>query len=153
MSVRARRARELVRLRRHGVLCTNSVKRPGFPFGSVTPYALDDILRPLFLMSGLAVHSRNLEADPKASLFVLSEGDTDDPLQTARANLFGEITPVCETDLAEVAAAYLTTHPDAGQWAGFGDFRFYRLEVDDIYYVGGFGEMGWVTVSDYRGAS
>lgn len=153
MSVKARGARELLRSRQHGVLCTNSVKRPGFPFGSMTPYALDDLMRPLFLISGLAVHTKNLEVDSKASLFVTGEADAGDPLQTPRANLLGEVKPVPEDELPDATAAYLAAHPSAGQWAGFGDFRFYRLEVSEIYYVGGFGEMGWVGVGDYRGAS
>jgi putative heme iron utilization protein len=35
----------------------------------------------------------------------------------------------------------------------FEDFRFYRLEPVDLYYVGGFGVMGWVSVSDYASAA
>lgn len=153
MSVKSRGVRELLRSRHHGVLCTNSAKHPGFPFGSITPYALDDLMRPVFLISGLAVHTKNLESDARASLFVAGEPDGDDPLQTARANLLGEARPVPENELAEATAAYLSAHPSAGQWAGFGDFRFYRLEASEIYYVGGFGEMGWVSPADYRGAS
>ncbi len=119
----------------------------------MTPYALDDLMRPIFLISGLAVHTKNLEADSRASLFVTGEAEVDDPLQTARANLLGEVKPVPEEEAGDATATYLAAHPSAGQWAGFGDFRFYRLEVSEIYYVGGFGEMGWVGVGDYRGAS
>jgi hypothetical protein len=31
----------------------------------------------------------------------------------------------------------------------FEDFSFYRMDVVDVYYVGGFGVMGWVSASDY----
>ena len=32
---------------------------------------------------------------------------------------------------------------------GFEDFSFYRMDVVDVYYVGGFGVMGWVSASEY----
>src|ERR1019366_8592825 len=34
-------------------------------------------------------------------------------------------------------------------WVDFEDFSFYRMEMVDVYYVGGFGVMGWVTASEY----
>ena len=34
-------------------------------------------------------------------------------------------------------------------WVDFEDFSFYRMEVVDVYYVGGFGVMGWVSASEY----
>jgi hypothetical protein len=37
-------------------------------------------------------------------------------------------------------------------WVDFKDFGFYRLKPLDIYYVGGFGVMGWVIADDDRAA-
>jgi putative heme iron utilization protein len=34
----------------------------------------------------------------------------------------------------------------------FEDFSFYRMDVVDVYYVGGFGVMGWVSESEYSQA-
>jgi hypothetical protein len=31
----------------------------------------------------------------------------------------------------------------------FEDFSFYRMEVVDVYFVGGFGVMGWVAASEF----
>ena len=31
----------------------------------------------------------------------------------------------------------------------FEDFSFYRMEIVDVYFVGGFGVMGWIPVADY----
>ena len=45
----AERAHTLVYLARMGSLSTLSRKQPGFPFGSVMPYGLDDHGRPIFL--------------------------------------------------------------------------------------------------------
>ena len=57
-------------LGRVGSLSTLSRKQAGFPFGSVMPYGLDDHGRPLFLISTMAMHTQNLQADRGASLLV-----------------------------------------------------------------------------------
>jgi len=148
MNGRAAAARALLVKRNQGILCTNSVKQPGFPFGSVTPYAIGPGGDPVFLMSGLALHTRNLAADAKASLLVLEDPASPDPLASGRVNVFGAVEPVGEADLAGVRTAYLEQHPSAGQWVEFGDFRFYRMSLAAVYFVGGFGEMGWVSAAD-----
>src|SRR5471030_445335 len=74
----AERARTLVHLGRIGSLSTLSRKQPGFPFGSVLPYSLDEHGRPIFLISTMAMHTQNLKAEPRASLLVTqpnAEGD------------------------------------------------------------------------------
>lgn len=150
---RAKEARSLANSHDTGVLCTLSVKRPGFPFGSVTPYALDDFGRPLLLLSSLAVHTKNLLANPHASLLIAEEPEEDNPLAAGRVNLMGMVQPVPETEVEGTRHRYLEWHPGAAEWADFGDFRFYRLAVTEIYYVGGFGNMGWVAAGDYQHAA
>src|SRR5713226_2635275 len=76
----AERARTLVYLGRAGTLATLSRRHPGHPFASIMPYALDDDGRPLFLISTMAMHTQNLEADGRASLLVLQSGAAGDPL-------------------------------------------------------------------------
>src|SRR5271169_6882978 len=66
----AERARTLMHSARIGSLSTLSRKQPGFPFGSLMPYRLDDRGRPIFLVSTMAMHTQNLISDPRASLFV-----------------------------------------------------------------------------------
>jgi putative heme iron utilization protein len=51
--------------------------------------------------------------------------------------------------LAEVRKLYLERHANSKYWVDFEDFSFYRMDVIDVYYVGGFGVMGWVSASDY----
>lgn len=147
---RAEGARTLVAAHTEGVLCTNSSKKPGYPFGSVTPYAVDSAGRPVLLVSNMALHTKNLAADARASLLVAEPGE--DLLSGARANLLGTVGAVPEAEVEAVRALYLATHPAAEQWVDFGDFRFLRMEVEDIYYVGGFGQMGWVSARDYQTA-
>jgi putative heme iron utilization protein len=125
----------------------------GYPFASVTPYAVDERGRPIFLISQLAVHTKNLTDDPKASLLVYDPAAEQDPLTSARLNLMGEVRPVPEGDVEAARALYIQQHPSSEQWMDFADFGLYRLEVQDVYYVGGFGEMGWVSKQDFEQAA
>jgi len=148
----AERARTLLALGRTGSLATLSHRHPGHPFASVMPYALDAEGRPLFLISRLAIHTQNLETDRRASLLVAESGGAGDPLAAARVTVMGEVAPTPSADLAPARAAYLARHPNAAYWVDFEDFAFFRLEVADVYFVGGFAAMGWVDAGDYRTA-
>ncbi len=145
----AERARTLMYLGRIGSLSTLSRKQPGFPFGSVMPYGLDDRGRPIFLISTMAMHTQNLQANPRASLLV-TQNDTDgDPLGASRVTLVGNVLPLPESEVAEARKLYLARYANSKYWVDFEDFSFYRMDVVDVYYVGGFGVMGWVTASEY----
>jgi putative heme iron utilization protein len=146
----AERARTLIHLGRVGSLSTLSRKQPGFPFGSVMPYGLDDRGRPLFLISTMAMHTQNLQADSRASLLVTQEDTDGEPLGASRVTLVGNVLPLPDTELAGVRKLYLERHANSKYWVDFEDFSFYRMDVLDVYYVGGFGVMGWVPASDYN---
>jgi heme iron utilization protein len=145
----AERARTLVYLGRIGNLSTLSRKQPGFPFGSLMPYGLDDHGRPIFLISSMAMHTQNLQADPRASLFVTQEGTDSEPLGASRVTLVGNVLKAPNAEVAEARRLYLARHANSKYWVDFEDFSFYRMNVVDVYYVGGFGVMGWVSASDY----
>jgi putative heme iron utilization protein len=149
----AERVRTLISLSSTGTLSTLSRKHPGFPFGSLMPFALDAAGCPLFLISNMAMHTQNLKADPRCSLFIAQTSADGDPLGAARATLVGSAEPVPADDLAPVREVYLASHENSRYWVDFSDFSFFRLQPADIYYVGGFGVMGWVEASDYRGAA
>ena len=140
----AERARTMLSLNQVGVLSTHSSKCEGFPFGSTMPYALDDARRPLFLISAMAMHTKNLQADPRTSLFVTVPEAQSDPLGAGRMTLIGKAEPVPKEDLAAARAAYLSRHENAKYYIDFADFSFWRLNPVDLYFVGGFGVMGWV---------
>ncbi len=146
----AERVRTLLAAERLGTLATQSHKHPGFPFASVMPYALDDSGAPFFLISSMAVHTQNVIADPHASLLVMQSGGDADPLGAPRATLLGPVTRVDANDA--LRAAYLERHPTSRYWIDFDDFSFFRLDVQDVYFVGGFGVMGWVAATDYVAA-
>jgi hypothetical protein len=148
----AERARTLVHLGRTGTLATLSRKHPGHPFASIMPYALDADGRPLLLISSMAMHTQNLEADERASLLVTQPGAAGDPLAAGRVTLMGRVARVSAGERETVKATYLAAHPHAAYWVDFEDFAFWRHDVDDIYFVGGFAAMGWVEAADYRAA-
>lgn len=145
----AERGRTLVYLGRVGSLLTLSRKQLGFPFGSVMPYGLDDHGRPIFLISTMAMHTQNLQADVRASLLVTQQDTDGEPLGASRVTLVGNVHLVPNTELAEVRKLYLERHANSKYWVDFEDFSFYRMDVIDVYYVGGFGVMGWVSAPDY----
>lgn len=145
----AERARTLVYISRIGSLSTLSRKQPGFPFGSVMPYGQDEHGRPIFLISTMAMHTQNLQADPRASLLVTQDETGGDPLGASRVTLVGNVLPIPDGEIADARQLYLERYANSKYWVDFEDFAFYRMEVVDIYYVGGFGVMGWVSASEY----
>jgi putative heme iron utilization protein len=145
----AERARTLLHLGRVGSLSTLSRKRPGFPFGSLMPYALDGAGRPLFLISTMAMHTQNLQQDARASLLVTQPEAEGDPLGAARVTVVGNAATLAAPEVAEARGLYLERHPNSKYWVDFDDFSFFRMDVVDAYYVGGFGVMGWVAAPEY----
>lgn len=146
----AERVRTLLASERVGTLATQSARHPGWPFASVMPYALTDDGSPLLLISGMAIHTQNLIGDARASLLVMQSGSGADPLGSPRATLLGTAHRIESTEA--LRSAYLDRHPSAKYWIEFSDFSFFRLDVTDVYFVGGFGVMGWVDAVDYRSA-
>jgi heme iron utilization protein len=145
----AERARTLIYLGRMGSLSTLSRKQPGFPFGSLMPYGLYDHGRPIFLISTMAMHTQNVQSDPHASLLVTQPDTEGEPLGASRVTLLGNVLPVPKPELGEARQLYLERHANSKYWVDFEDFSFYYMDVVDVYYVGGFGVMGWVSASDY----
>jgi len=148
----AERARTLLHQGRTGTLATLSRRHPGHPFASIMPYSIDDTGRPLFLISSMAMHTQNLGGDARASLLVTQPGAADDPLASGRVTLMGRAQRLTGDDVAAARSAYLAVHANAAYWVDFEDFSFWRLDVDDVYFVGGFAAMGWVEARDYGAA-
>ena len=138
-------ARRYLRGRRHGVLSTLSRKFAGYPFGSVVPYLLDHEARPVILISRLAEHTRNIEADPRVSLLVAEA--SADVQATARVTLVGEAHRM--QDQGAPRGRYSRYFPDAERLHALGDFAFYAIAPKTIRYIGGFGDIHWVSKEAY----
>jgi heme iron utilization protein len=135
---------------RIGSLSTHSRKFPGFPFGSIMPFAADDRGRPVFFISSMAMHTQNLRADARASLLITQPDVSDDPLGAARLTLLGVAETVPASDVRDL---YLSRYENARHWQDYTDFSYYRLEVAGVYFVGGFGVMGWIPAEEYATAA
>jgi putative heme iron utilization protein len=149
----AERARTLVQLGQTGALATVSRRHPGHPFASIMPYALEAAGRPLFLISSMAMHTQNLESDPRASLLVTQPSRNEDPLAAGRVTLLGQARKLPQAEVAAARAAYLARHEKARFWVDFEDFAFWCLDLADAYFVGGFAAMDWVSAEAYHAAA
>ena len=110
------------------------------------PYAADGQGRPVFFISSMAVHSQNLMEDPRSSLLIMQPDVTGDPLGAGRVTILGTTTHVTPEQVRDL---YLSRHENAKFWQDYSDFAFYRLEVSAVYFIGGFGVMGWISAEDY----
>ncbi len=146
----AERARTMVHALKTGTLCTIAVDPEGYPYGSFVTLAFDGG-NPVFLISEMAEHTRNLRKDARASLLV-AEGGAVDPLANGRVTLIGPCTPVVEAG-DRARAAFLEAHPTASYYVDFRDFSFWRLKVESIRYIGGYGRMSWVSCDDWHEAT
>jgi len=139
-------ARAYLRRRRSGVLSTLSKKLAGYPFGSVVPFILDHAARPVILISRLAEHTRNIEADARVSLLV---NDAIEDVQAgARLTLAGDAARA-GGNLDALQARYLNYFPEAGRLIALGDFTFYVIVPQALRFIGGFGDIRWVSPTDY----
>jgi len=146
----AERARTLVAQIPTGTLCTIAQEPNGYPYGSFVTVAFDEG-NPVFLISGLAEHTKNLDRDPRASLLV-AEGSAADPLANGRVTLLGLCTRI-EGDDDSARAAFLAVHPNATYYADFRDFAFWKLRVSSLRYIGGYGRMSWIDKADWESAA
>ena len=147
----AQTARLLAESCDHGALATVRPTKQGggHPYASRVGVAWDVDGSALFLFSTLAAHTQDILKDPRASLLVEGESDTENPLQAPRVTLMGTVSP---SDDPEHLARYLARHPSAAQYAGFGDFQVYRLGVEKVHFVAGFGQATWLKAKDYLGS-
>ncbi|XP_024356438.1 uncharacterized protein [Physcomitrium patens] len=143
--------RNLIEQARFAHLCTVMSRmhhrRRGYPFGSLVDFATDNRGHPIFSLSPLAIHTRNLLADPRCTLVVQIPGWSG--LANARVTIFGDVYPL-PPEQQELAHKYYRAKHQQGASQQWSNFTFYRMEnISDIYFVGGFGTVQWVDVEEY----
>jgi putative heme iron utilization protein len=149
----AERCRTLVARARSATLCTIAREPAGYPYGSLVAFAADSSGSPLLLLSTMAEHRQNLDARAEASVLVAEpHAPSEDPLALGRLTLLGRCAPVGPEAVADVRRAFLALHPRAAGYVDYTDFAFYRLAVEAIRYIGGFGRMSWVSAEAYQAA-
>jgi hypothetical protein len=142
-------AEALLRRRDRGVLCTLSARMQGWPFGSVVPYAVDRSGRSIILIAHIAEHTRNVKADARVSLLVQEAFDHDDVQARGRLTVMGRAELIPEPEVGDARARYLGRLPSASSYFETHDFSFYRIGVERLRYIGGFGKIFWIDKEEY----
>lgn len=138
-------ARQLIRSQPAATLSTLAAD-DGWPHGSLGLTATDTAGQPILLISTLAQHTRNLIADGRASLLFDGTAGLAERLTGARVTVLGRAVR-CDGD-ASARARFLARHPSAAGYADFGDFAFWRIEVERAHQVAGFGRINWIEQAD-----
>jgi hypothetical protein len=162
-----RLSRELVKNAYYATLSTWQSEAAGaansanFPYGSVADLADDGHGQPLVLLSNLERSVINFMTYPSCSLHFISSANTTlelrhpeyyDVMTKPRTTLLGRLVPVPSEELEVAREIYLRKHPTAKAWITFSDFILYKMQIEDIYVVGGFGNehyIGWISPSQY----
>lgn len=140
-------ARQHFRAHHSGMLSTISRALEGYPFGSVTPFVLDAQACPVILVSRLAEHTKNINADSRVSLLVQAHSDAVRSLQAeARVTLMGKASAVMQA--GDICGRYLRYFPEARDYLEL-DFDFYRIEPVTLRVVAGFGKIHWISREAY----
>ena len=137
-------ARRLVRRFAGGVLATQSLKFPGYPYASSLPFCTDQRGRVVVLISHLAEHTQNADHDPRSGFLVSPL--TRDLQEQARVSMIGDIAAI---DDKTISSRYLRYFPEAAQYLRIGGFRFFRIEPLSLRYIAGFGSIHTITGESY----
>ena len=141
-------AKSVLRSTRAGALATID-RNTGHPFASLANVATDSDGAPLILISRLATHTANLEADGRASL-LLAAGGKGDPLAHPRLTLIGSFLRATREhpDEPRLRRRFLARHPKSELYAGFADFSFWRLDTVAAHLNGGFARAADLKAAD-----
>ncbi len=137
-------AKRLMRLARTGALATLEAEGAGL-LTTLVGVASDFDGSPLFLMSTLSRHTRNLARDPRASLLLTGARDRGDPLNHPRVTLGGRVEP---DPPGRAKSRYLQRNRKAALYAGFSDFGMFRLRIESVHFNGGFGRAAPLAPAD-----
>ena len=138
----------LMRNCREGVLSTVSKKYEGYPFGSFVTFISGADRSIIFYASDIAQHTINLKNNSKAciTLFNLSEGDKQD---SARLSLLGDVKKI-DKDIEEISRQFIEFFPESSQYSNMHDFNFYKLNISQVRWIGGFGKIAWLSSTNWN---
>lgn len=139
-------ARSLVRGADRATLAT-AMPKEGWPYASLVMIACDHEANPLLMISELAEHTQNILSEDRVSLLVDGTAGLENPLTGVRVTLVGR---AAKCDLSDLAARYIARHPDAAMYSEFADFALYRVAVERVHTVAGFGAIHWIDADDFR---
>ena len=142
----ARTARRLMRQAVRASLGSRLAGEP-WPYVSLVLVAWDQDMTALLLLSDLAQHTRNLMADPHASILFDGTAHLADPLTGPRITVLGRAEPVED---ARALERFVRRQPSAAFYRGFRDFRLWRFAPARGQLVAGFGKIEWIEADALR---
>jgi heme iron utilization protein len=131
-------AQRLIRCSTHAALAT---RIDDWPYVSLVAVACAEDGSPLLLLSDLAQHTRNLLADQRVSLLFTNNAGVADPLSAPRLSVLGRAQ---RCDDPQLAARFAARHPESAAYAGFGDFKLYRVTIERGHLIAAFGRISWI---------
>ncbi len=130
-----------------------SLTEDGSPWASVIQYAVLGDGTPVLILSTLALHGRNVQADPRVSLAVAGPvPDGHDPGDSGRVTVAGRVEQPEGEELEAAKRAYYEVSPSAELYTQFGDFTVYVVRISTVRWVGGFGRMASTDPAAYHEA-
>ena len=132
-------ARQIIRASAMAAIATLDADT-GAPYASLVNVATAMDGAPLALMSKLAQHRQNIQADARVSLVFDATQGHEDPLAGARASVMGT---AAITERAADMRRFRARHPGAF-YADFADFSCFRIEPEKNHLVAGFGKIEWL---------
>lgn len=143
-------ARRLLRSIDSGILSTMSQELPGYPFGSVTPYALTCEGEVAVYVSGIAQHTNNMRGDSKVSLTVAAKKQENVNQQAlGRVTVVGDAFLLPDDEAESARERYFSFFPEAREYGATHDFHIYCIKPKRVRFIGGFGKIFWVEEEDW----
>lgn len=125
------------------VAALGTLDADGLPFVSMVPFAVEPASARLVIhVSGLAAHTRNLQATPRVSLLVMQAEVAGEAVHALPRVTLQGVAVVLEhggVEWTQAREAYLARFPDAQPMTELGDFMFVGIAVLGARQVAGFG--------------
>ena len=133
----------------NGILSTVSKKHDDYPFGSFVTYVTSSARTAYLYLSDLADHTKNLHHSSKSSLTILKLNTNGDKQNSERLTIMGDLVPVSENELDSCKKRYYQMLPESKMYAKMHDFNFYKIQIKNVRWIGGFGKIAWLDVSNW----
>ena len=132
------------------ILSTMSKKYEGYPFGSFITYVSDKNRTLLMYTSDIAQHTKNLKTNSRACVTLFKLDTEYDKQNSSRLTLMGDLKDVPVDDLEECQERFIKFLPESKKYSSMHDFKFYKLEISRIRWIGGFGDIAWLNPKNWQ---
>tara|TARA_B100001109_G_scaffold56099_1_gene45373 strand:- start:1779 stop:2507 length:729 start_codon:yes stop_codon:yes gene_type:complete len=140
----------LYRSNNAAILSTMSKKYEGYPFGSFITYVSDKNRTLLMYTSDIAQHTKNLKTNSKACVTIFNLDTEYDKQNSSRLTLMGDLKDVSEDNIEECQERFVKFLPESKKYSSMHDFKFYKLEISRIRWIGGFGDIAWLNPKNWQ---